>query len=736
MPLSPPSTGIFTDSASQLDLSRLEQKLSGYELTAPADPNLVGCILHFASHVDTVVAYARRGEPCEASLVQAFAAIMSQVSVGSESRALIDVEAPLIPSIIEEILSFAYGQRLSQLRGTGNLAGCPGRVAYGFCGVTEPFEQYTTKPDSSAFGTCGQKGSPVRAELLAQLSAARSSGSLPVPPSVPVPLALTAPVHVAPAVSAELPRDVSAKYVPPAFRTSGLSLPLTSSSLSIPPGLGESTVVPVARVEPPPELGDMRIVAERESALGRFGSSGIHARATWTRNSSFYSAYLRNDCSCYSDTVCDTRTSALGLCAWSPSYPGREMLENYSGNSTDAASKRQMQRLMQSDTLGASTDLQYTPLQERGGDLVQEDASLCVKDKLQFPRADRFLNWCRRRCEDWERIRSSGLGVFAYSSDPDSPFKSHYRTAVLIVSRYEFLMELVDYVRSEMPNVPFDATYVLITSYYVTARWTKQPFSRALKEDRDLVRMGSEALTTVSARRENLRRLVMETFPTMAFQRVLPPHLWSSPPLILFTRTLLLKELVYWYGTPQGCPVPTGTLTFEPYTDSAQRVKRQLLAIGPRLYSGCTLTPDEYAFRERLQWTRLRAFGARHTYLVVYTADGYHRLLVLKACREGHRMHFVAKPARFKRDNHPTCYEHSDRSEADLVRSAERGVLEGPLHYEPWCTTQIGSLYCPVKDKFRNIFWNARTSRVNEAMAPAPAVYDYLEPVLSFLAAA
>ncbi|KAK3281431.1 hypothetical protein CYMTET_10781 [Cymbomonas tetramitiformis] len=169
--------------------------------------------------------------------------------------------------------------------------------------------------------------------------------------------------------------------------------------------------------------------------------------------------------------------------------------------------------------------------------------------------------------------------------------------------------------------------------------------------------------------------------------------------------------------------------------------------------------------------------------MVVYTSDGYHRLLVLKvpprkfsspvarhrhasrqmtfhdtadglyspgvrytaafydrfqpgeealqqSCREGHRMNFVAKPARFKRDNHPTCYEHADRSEADLLRSAERGVLEGPLHYEPWCVTQIGSLYCPVKDKFRNI-WNARTSRVNESMAPAPAEYDYLQPVLS-----
>jgi len=763
MPLSPPSTGIFTDSASQLDLSRLEQKLSGYELTAPADPNLVGCILHFASHVDTVVAYARRGEPCEVSLVQAFATMMSQVSVGSESRALIDVEAPLIPSIIEEILSFAYGQRLAQLRGTGNLAGCPGRVSYGFCGVLEPFEQYTTTPDPSAYGTCGQKvcrinkvsthmvhrtqhrlrqnscffrsdlpycqaiscedaapsfvrcrvcaavihkgcldeffdvgnyafvrgdashlictdcflpfpelfmvylsarkpqedvaylvvlpfhvtlathqaycrlletysefvgpalafmgdydeladgdfisttnsatpitlapeqrhlvdmrtqllgtlsrtrsradgltggsrgdseadseivfsqGSPVRAELLAQLSAVRS-GSLPVPPSVPAPLALTAPVHVAPAVSAELPRDASTKYVPPAFRTSGISLPLTSSP-PIPSGLGESTVVPVARVEPLPELGDMRIAAERESALGRFGSSGIHAQpghvtapsiplisvtaaAIPTPSATLVSAPLASapggNAPTFEELMHATVTThGLGDLVSgaidgltlrdpaSPSYPGREMLENYSGNSTDAASKRQMQRLMQSDTLGASSELQYTPLQERGGDLVQEGASLRVKDKLQFPRADRFLNWCRRRCEDWERIRSSGLGVFAHSSDPDSAFKSHYRTAVLIVSRYEFMMELVDYVRSEMPNVPFDATYVLITSYYVTARWTKQPFSRALKEDRDLVRMGSEPYTTVSARRENLRRLVMETFPTMAFQRVM-----------------------------------------------------------------------------------------------------------------------------------------------------------------------------------------------------------------------
>eukprot|EP00854_Cymbomonas_tetramitiformis_P020696 gene20696-24802_t len=39
--------------------------------------------------------------------------------------------------------------------------------------------------------------------------------------------------------------------------------------------------------------------------------------------------------------------------------------------------------------------------------------------------------------------------------------------------------------------------------------------------DRDLIQMGAEPFTTVSAHRENLRRLVMETLPTMAFQRVL-----------------------------------------------------------------------------------------------------------------------------------------------------------------------------------------------------------------------
>ncbi|KAK3270083.1 hypothetical protein CYMTET_21507 [Cymbomonas tetramitiformis] len=103
---------------------------------------------------------------------------------------------------------------------------------------------------------------------------------------------------------------------------------------------------------------------------------------------------------------------------------------------------------------------------------------------------------------------------------------------------------------------------------------------------------------------------------------------------------------------------------------------------------------------------------------------------LLEGCRSGHRMSFVSKPPRFHRDNHPSCYEFADRSQEDLERSARAGVLEGPLHYEPWSVTQIGSIYIPEKDKFRNV-WNGRSSGVNRSMAPASARYDYLEDILS-----
>ncbi|KAK3280387.1 hypothetical protein CYMTET_11772 [Cymbomonas tetramitiformis] len=79
-------------------------------------------------------------------------------------------------------------------------------------------------------------------------------------------------------------------------------------------------------------------------------------------------------------------------------------------------------------------------------------------------------------------------------------------------------MELIEDVRSEMPGVPFEAAYGLITSHLVTACWTKQPFSSALKEDRERLQWGS-SFDTTATRREHLRRLVAETLPLPAFQK-------------------------------------------------------------------------------------------------------------------------------------------------------------------------------------------------------------------------
>ncbi|KAK3251814.1 hypothetical protein CYMTET_38867 [Cymbomonas tetramitiformis] len=56
--------------------------------------------------------------------------MVSQVSEGSDSRALIGIEACSIPAIVEEILSYAYGMRMRQLRGTENR--CPSRELLDF----------------------------------------------------------------------------------------------------------------------------------------------------------------------------------------------------------------------------------------------------------------------------------------------------------------------------------------------------------------------------------------------------------------------------------------------------------------------------------------------------------------------------------------------------------------------------------------------------------------------------
>ncbi|KAK3237869.1 hypothetical protein CYMTET_52088 [Cymbomonas tetramitiformis] len=60
---------------------------------------------------------------------------------------------------------------------------------------------------------------------------------------------------------------------------------------------------------------------------------------------------------------------------------------------------------------------------------------------------------------------------------------------------------------------------------------------------------------------------VMEKVPVTASEA---PDTAEPFTAIRTLHSLLLKELLYWYGTPGGCPVPSGTPSFDAYTDSAQ----------------------------------------------------------------------------------------------------------------------------------------------------------------------
>ncbi|KAK3237647.1 hypothetical protein CYMTET_52293 [Cymbomonas tetramitiformis] len=64
-------------------------------------------------------------------------------------------------------------------------------------------------------------------------------------------------------------------------------------------------------------------------------------------------------------------------------------------------------------------------------------------------------------------------------------------------------------------------------------------------------------------------------------------------------------------------------------------------------------------------------------------------------CRKGHRMHFVWKLERSKRDNHPSCYEHSTRPEADLLWRGENILAHFDLIGEYWQHFKLGQRAAP-----------------------------------------
>eukprot|EP00854_Cymbomonas_tetramitiformis_P011380 gene11380-biopygen11680 len=167
-------------------------------------------------------------------------------------------------------------------------------------------------------------------------------------------------------------------------------------------------------------------------------------------------------------------------------------------------------------TLGESLEFQHTPLQTSVADLVQDGTSIRVRDNVLFPSHGRFIAWCQKMVEEYSLIRDSGLGVY---EDTHPLFDLVYRSATLVIS-VEYMLELVDYMRTEWPSLRFEAAYLLLTTHYITERWFRYPYAESSIQDRELLHLSmSEDLG--STRRDNIRQFVEEVFPITALQRLL-----------------------------------------------------------------------------------------------------------------------------------------------------------------------------------------------------------------------
>ncbi|KAK3256477.1 hypothetical protein CYMTET_34389 [Cymbomonas tetramitiformis] len=387
---------------------------------------------------------------------------------------------------------------------------------------------------------------------------------------------------------------------------------------------------------------------------------------------------------------------------FSPSLVGWERYVNYSGNSTATHCKKQMMRIVFVNTLGESSEFEHTPLRQSMADLAQDGTSIRVKNA-------------------------------------DHP---HYylllRSAISVITRLEFMLETVECMRSEWPILRFEAAYLLLTTEYISTRWANQAYSETFREDRDLLRLGA-AVSWGSARRDNVRQYVIDYFPHLALQRLLsrvnvtiPIELQQGYPTLslggggtVSTLSVRIQPVVV---CTSASSTPPFTRTRPPDPHSF------LLCGGDRLYGvefyKHTVPKDpqtlqqgedpgerheealcEEARLHRSPWYRLRV--QREPLMITFRdiavglfAPGVRYIEQLfewfrpgeesleRGCREGHRMEFVQKPPRYRRGSHPSCCEYADRSEADLLRSVlGKGVLEGPLHYEPWSVTPLGSIY-------------------------------------------
>jgi hypothetical protein len=243
----------------------------------------------------------------------------------------------------------------------------------------------------------------------------------------------------------------------------------------------------------------------------------------------------------------------------------------------------------------------------------------------------------------------------------------------------------------------------------------------------------------------------------------------------------VLEEMSEFYSEHRGAcdrwlpSVPMGE------ADTAEDLKQHLMLCQPRWagewHVALAKSPSLWC---RVQLMKLRHMGQRRLYVVIYSLDLLHRLLVLHVpvgpfdvsharlqgtyrddrfgrfeCglrirdeilellepeerefgmqyRDGGGYPFthtdLPKPSR--RANYRSYdFDHADKSLLDLERQLDRGYLEGPLLYTPRIVHPQGGVYNESKQKYRPVL-DATASGLNGTIVPLDCSYVALSDVV------
>ncbi|KAK3252520.1 hypothetical protein CYMTET_38183 [Cymbomonas tetramitiformis] len=589
------------------------------------DPHRVGYLLYVSSRVDEFTGYARRVEPCEPALRDAWKQIFTQTSVGSETRAIISSEAPVIIEVLEELLTHicmvvAHKGCLAEFFDVGNFVFQPGDKTHLLCTrCLLPFPEL----------------------FMAYLEARQSQES--------VPFLVILPLHstVASQPSDCRLRENSKGYGGPKLAFMG---DFDEVADLVPPLSGST---PSPSVEPIQQ----QMINMRKELLDSLKKD--HAVARGVR---------------YSEDGSEDTEVGGGVQQPSPLRPG--FLSQLS--SLQLAEPDRLCLGLMDGLLAEMLSIRKLPVTQPA---YQEAAGWLVDPfRIAVP-----------------PLSAAGAAVAKVPTQTSFP---------------------VPNIQQYPAPTQFPHPSALVVPPNPSAQQHQQ-----FQQHSGVTPLGSAVLAPASAamhahvESEMVRFQAWNGGPSFQGTPITFESLLDLPPVVMGLDELVTGTIDGLTVRDPASPSFPNRETVENYsgnsTDKASKAQMQRIMQSPTLGES-----SEY------QYTPLQDRGGD------LIQEGSSLRVKDKACREGRSMQLVTKPARFKRDNHPSCYEFVDKSEEDLLRSVERGVLEGPLHYEPWCVTQLGSLSDPVKDKFCNV-WNARTSRVNESMAPAPAKYDYLQDVLS-----